>query len=141
MNQILILTLIFLVLLILVPRINKALFQAKPGGVLSPSPTPTPPLTTSSSINISRFTYPHAKILSANSNTLNLESNANTAVITDWYKQQIKNSGMNTTSFIQTNTNGEVLNQLVGAKAEEKIKVSISTTASSQITKIEINLQ
>lgn len=116
------------------PAITQAPLSS-PSPIATPQATPTPQLT-----NLQKFSYPNSKLISSNSGTVILESTDSAAAITTWYKNQIKSTGMKATSFIETNTNGEIFNQLVGADGVEKIKVSISKTSGNQTARIELKL-
>ena len=70
------------------------------------------------------FKYPNSVILE-NSNELVLESDDNPDTITNWYKEKIKNSGMNSKAFVQTKTNDNVLNKLAGASGTREVNVEI----------------
>jgi len=48
--------------------------------------------------------------------------------------------GMNAKSFVQTNTNGNILNKLVSANGETKVSIEISKNGSEAQTKISINI-
>lgn len=97
--------------------------------------TPTP----SSGINISNFIYPGSAILNRSRDELTLQNTDDPQVITNWYKEKIINTGMNTRSFVQTNTNGNILNKLAGAKSGFKIIVEISKKSSEEKVKISVN--
>ena len=58
----------------------------------------------------------------------------------NWYKDKIKALGMNATSFVQTNTNDNVLNKLVAANNSQKVTVEISRSNSSSPTSVSIVL-
>ena len=58
----------------------------------------------------------------------------------DWYKEKIKALGMNTTSFVQTKTNGDVLNKLVGSRGQQKVEVEIIKNNREQEVKIKLNV-
>ena len=85
---------------------------------------------------MSDFQYPRSIIISLNSNFATFESSDDPKKITDWYKNKIKDMGMNTTSFVQTSTNGNVLNKLVGADGNQKVRVEINKHNNSAIVKI-----
>jgi len=82
--------------------------------------------------------YPIAQVISRSENEYILESSDSTQQITDWYKSYIQNNQMNTTSFVTTNTNGNILNKLAGAGNGKEITVEISKQANEVITKIKI---
>jgi len=57
-----------------------------------------------------------------------------------WHKEKITSMGMNAKSFVQTNTNGNILNKLVSANGETKVSIEISKNGSEAQTKISINI-
>lgn len=87
-------------------------------------------------INI--YIYPNAKQKSSSNNVLILESTDEPRQITEWYKKQITKNGMKTKTFIQTKTNDNVLNKLVGTNNTQSITVKITQKNNSSTTKIEI---
>lgn len=119
----------------------------KPGFFLAPkdevSKTPTPPLVTPQTETpapdtLYAFQYPNSRQTETRENALTFESTDSPQFITDWYKEKIKAEGLNTTSFIQTNTNGNVLNKLAGANGSREIQVEI--TKKSDSPKVTITL-
>lgn len=104
-------------------------------------PTPTPmsnnPQITSSD-NHSTWIYPNASIISQANNHLELTTNDSANQVTDWYKNKIKQLGWNTTSFVMTNTNDQVLNKLVGAQNNQQVNVEITKVAGSSTVKISL---
>lgn len=102
--------------------------------IITPTPThePTKPKT------IPRLIYPNARITTESEHGYSLESTDSAEQITDWYKSYIQNNQMNTTSFVTTNTNANVLNKLAGAGNGKEITVEISRQANEAITKIRI---
>lgn len=115
----------FFILLMLTP---KSANQLQTNKLLTP---PTDSINTQTTLpafqsaELESFAYPNAKVISSNSNVLILESNDSANTVTNWYKQQIKTEGMNTTSFVATNTNGNVLNKLLGSNSHKQINVEI----------------
>ena len=119
--------------------------------IQTPIPTPTPisiptsiPSTStpipSSQINMSSFVYPGSIILNQSGDEMTLQSTDDPQAITNWYKEKITGMGMNAKSFVQTNTNGNVLNKLIGAKAGFKVKIQIEKNSSGNITAIKVSL-
>lgn len=82
------------------------------------------------------FKYPNATQVNTGSAPMVLESSDDPGVITNWYKEKFKTEGFSTTSFIQTNTSGSILNSLVGADGKRKISVSISKEENQAKSKI-----
>jgi len=115
------------------------------------TPTPTPsqaptsiPLTStpvpSSQMNMSSFVYPGSTILNQSEKEMTLQSFDDPSNITNWYKEKITSVGMNAKSFVTTNTNGNVLNKLAGAKSGFKISLEISKKDNQEKTEISVNL-
>lgn len=136
----------FIVLLILIPGANQVLLRTN-RPTLPPSATPstktlaTPPLlsgTTNEQTNLKEFNYPNSTPASIDENGLTLKSSDDSTAITDWYKNRIKSLGMNTTTFIDTNTNGNILNKLVGSDGKQQIAVEISKKSNQK--EVGINL-
>lgn len=99
------------------------------------NPTPT---TKPEGNNNNGFIYPGATLKSNSSGNLILESNDSPDTITDWYKNEIKNQGVNVTSFVTTKTNGNVLNKLAGANGEKEINVEIERKEGTSTTLIQV---
>lgn len=97
--------------------------------------TPTPQPNNNNQLNLD-LKYPNSIIISKNSNETTYESTDDPKKITDWYKDKIKSIGMKATSFVQTSTNGDVLNKLVGANSEKQVKVDISKQNNNILVKI-----
>ena len=125
--------------------------QIQKKNIMTPIPTPTPisiptsiPSTStpipSSQINMSSFVYPGSIILNQSGDEMTLQSTDDPQAITNWYKEKITGTGMNAKSFVQTNTNGNVLNKLIGAKAGFKVKIQIEKNSSGNITAIKVSL-
>lgn len=66
------------------------------------------------------------------------ESDDDPGIITNWYKDKIKQQNLNIKTFITTTTNGNVLNKLTGASSNYQINVEISKSAGEQKTHIKI---
>jgi hypothetical protein len=111
----------------------------KPSVTIIPTKTPT----NSQSAEISTYRYPDSTIVSQTSTKLLLESNAPDTKITDWYKSVIKSRGMNVTSFVTTQTNGNVLNKLAAesSTSSEHVEVEISKRESDDIVTITVLLK
>jgi hypothetical protein len=119
--------------------------------LLTPSPTPSPRATTMAQINnsvsnsnatsnndLNQFRYPNGKTISSSSTEIKIESPDSPDKITDWYKEKIKGLGMNTQSFVTTNTNNNVLNSLAAAGNGINIKIEIKKDAGASFTSIKI---
>lgn len=137
------------VVLILVIILLVKMQPAKPlkPEVISPPPSPSPsiqtflktPLPTSSATSgtsLSVFIYPNSQQINISTNRIILESLDSPTAITDWYKDKIKSLGMSATSFVQTSTNDNVLNKLVGSSGNQQVRVEISKPAAALKVKI-----
>lgn len=91
--------------------------------------------TTQTNTNTSDWRYPEAQ---DNGNS-SFTSSQNPTTITNWYKDKIKSLGMNTTSFVTTNTNDNVLNKLAGANGSENVTIEIKKDSSESTTHITIS--
>jgi hypothetical protein len=129
-----------------------------PSPTITPSPTqrealltPSPRATTMAQINnsvsnsnatsnndLNQFRYPNGKTISSSSTEIKIESPDSPDKITDWYKEKIKGLGMNTQSFVTTNTNNNVLNSLAAAGNGINIKIEIKKDAGASFTSIKI---
>lgn len=109
---------------------------------ITPLPTPTPtafiptPQPTFDNQSSFDFKYPNSTIISQNGNEIVYESTDDPKKITDWYKDKINSVGMKATSFVQTSTNGNILNKLVGANANKKVSVEISKQNNNAVVRI-----
>ena len=114
---------------------------------ITPSPTPTsaptpaPTQTQTPLTDIGQFRYPESFIVSSTGTTLSLISSEDTDKITDWYKEKIKNQGMNVKAFVVTKTNDNVLNTLVGADGKREIRVEIKKNSEEQTVRILITVK
>ena len=86
------------------------------------------------------FAYPGASLLENRANTTIYQTGDLPTAVTAWYKGEINRRGMSTTSFIQTSTNDNILNKLVGAKNNATVAVEISRAAADSKTKITVTL-
>ncbi len=112
-----------------------------PTATHKPTFTPSPTIAPGTSGEISSLIYPGSIITSHTGAAFELESTDNAAAITDWYKARIKDRGMNTTSFVQTKTNGNVLNALVATGNRQKISITIKSNELSSTVSIDVSLQ
>lgn len=101
---------------------------SSPPPVFSPLPSPT------STNSAAGWEYPQASFKGGNS----WMSSDLPSKITDWYESKIETAGMNAKSFVQTNTNGNVLNKLVAADGKSTIEIEISRSGSDAQTTITI---
>lgn len=85
-----------------------------------------------------QFLYPNAA--PANSDQTTFISFDDSSIITNWYKEKIKSLGMNTTSFIQTNTNGFIINKLVAKNDQKEVSVEISKKSNQKEVSIFLNV-
>jgi hypothetical protein len=108
----------------------------------SPSPSPTPLVfTNQGQDSLQSWYYPNASSQSSSPGEANLTSTDDSQTITTWYKNKIQGQQMNVTSFIQTNTNNNVLNSLVAANSQQEIRIEIKKSSQENITHISIKLK
>ena len=120
-------------------------------------PTPKPPPETTVDIKVdersdveidivqpeasSEWVYPGANVRSDTSSLIVIDTNDNHQKVTDWYKDKIKSTGGNVTSFVTTAVNGEIKNELEGAGGKVHVEVKIEKSAVSEVTIISINFK
>lgn len=104
---------------------------------VTPTPTIDQPQPTSVSVTANQpssktesteninWQYPNSTLLEKDGQ-LTFQSMDDTTTITNWYKERIKSLGLNATSFVQTKTNGNVLNKMVGSNGQTEIEVEVS---------------
>lgn len=102
--------------------------------------TSTPTKESSEKPSSSNYIYPNATVLSQSENEIHLETSDSTQSVTDWYKNYISENNMNTTSFVTTNTNDNILNRLAGSGNGQKIDVEIQKNSGESTTKVKIIL-
>ncbi len=86
-------------------------------------------------VDLASFQYPGSQTVETSTTMLVLYSNDSPSAITDWYQGQIESRGMNTKSFVKTNSNGSILNKLAGA-GNGAVAIEISAQEGSSPTKI-----
>lgn len=116
-----------------IPNDSPSLIPPTLTPTLSPTPTNTP---INESQSILDFKYPNSSQVSLNGNEMVLESTDDPKIITDWYKDKIKTMNMSVTSFVQTSTNGNILNKLVGSNGNKEVRVEISKQNNNPTVKI-----
>ncbi|KKR81155.1 MAG: hypothetical protein UU73_C0003G0277 [Candidatus Daviesbacteria bacterium GW2011_GWA1_41_61] len=138
--QILIVLILFTLIVISAAYLNQTAGFRKELSPSPVSPTVTPNNQGGSDSNISGLKYPNSRNIINDQNQQAFISFDDPQVITDWYKEKIKALGMNTTSFVQTKTNGDVLNKLVGSRGQQKVEVEIIKNNREQEVKIKLNV-
>ena len=126
----------------LTPASNSA--DAIPTSAPSQSPTLIPSTSTpvpSAQKNISAFVYPGSIILNQSEDKMTLQSTDDPQAITNWYKEKLISLNMKAKSFVTTNTNGNILNKLVGAGNGLKVKIQIEKDNTSSTTAINISIE
>lgn len=63
----------------------------------------------------------------------------NSQTVTNWYKDKIKSLGMKTTAFVQTSTNGNVLNKLAGSSSSTNVTIEIIKKSSENTVYIAVS--
>lgn len=114
----------------------------------NPSPTefqqqlniPSPTKTSNQPQDILSLQYPNSTITGKGESSLFLESRDDHTAITSWYKDKIKSMNMNVKTFVTTNTNGNVLNKLVGANNLTEVNVEITKQSDQSVVKMNITL-
>ena len=86
-------------------------------------PTVTPPRVVE---GLSFWYYPGATVNKEGGTAAELSTADASDTVTEWYKTKIKDKNYSVKTFVQTTTNGKVLNKLVGDNGEEEIRVEIS---------------
>lgn len=117
--------------------INQPTLTPAPTVALTPIPSSVP---SPARPNTNSFIYPGSMKVSGEENNLVLQSSDDPQTITNWYKEKITNMSMSAKSFVQTSTNGNVLNKLAGANSSIKINVEISKKSNEGIVKISVSL-
>lgn len=110
---------------------------------LTPSlqPTQTPSKSpTAQTFNLEGFKYPSSKQISCLENYCLLESGDNPDLITSWYEEKIRSYGFKSKSFVKTNSNGNVLNKLVGAMSHKEVRVEVEKSAGVPKVSIKVSL-
>lgn len=109
----------------------------------TPTPIPTSVPSTSTPIpfsqrNMSSFIFPGSIILNQSGDEMTLQSLDDPISITNWYKEKIISLNMNAKSFVQTNTNGDILNKLVASDGAHKVQVKISKKNNESVVEISV---
>lgn len=99
-----------------------------------PTPTPKPTLATSS------FEYPNSRRIRVEGEIMVLETQDSPQVVTNWYKEKIRQLNMNAKSFVQTTTNGDVLNKLAGSDGKIEVRVEITKKKDQQVVMINVSV-
>lgn len=82
--------------------------------------------------------YPNSESTVSNIDSAFYESTDDPDTITNWYKGKIRSFGMNTKSFVQTKTNGNVLNKLAAANGNREINIEITKKNGEPKVKIKV---
>lgn len=135
---------IFILIMIGLIGLSVIAFQARQSNhfstapVLNTSPSPTKILSnpTVTGEKFTDFYYPDSQQSTPNKNSVILENSDNPKDITDWYKNKIKSLGFKTTSVIETNTNGNILNTLVAVNNSQQVDIEISKNTNQPKTRI-----
>ena len=91
-------------------------------------------------VRLDQFAYSNSSIVSSTDDQLILESFDDPDQITDWYKQRLESRDMNINSFVTTNTNGNINNELVSSDGTVEIRVKIAKSAEEDKASIEVNI-
>ena len=122
---------------------NAALRKAK-APTITPTMTPVPPTSVPTEVpasSLAAYRYPNASVTSQSQNEIDMTSGDAAQTITDWYKNTIAQQGLHTTSFVQTSTNGDILNKLAaGLNGGGQVTVTITKSASSGSVSISVTI-
>lgn len=89
----------------------------------------------------SDFKYPNSSVVDERNEELFLNSTDDPELITNWYKALIKNFNMNIRNFLQTKTNGNVLNKLSAENKKREINVDIAKQSNSREVEIRVRVK
>lgn len=118
------------------PQVTQLPLPTKKTEVIAPTQEPKAlPVTDNS------YVYPNSFNYSKRGNVISFQTNDSAQVVTDWYKDKIISLGFSAQSFVQTNSNDNVLNKLVAANGKKEIRVEISKSLSDQVVKVSVFLQ
>jgi hypothetical protein len=117
-----------------VPTITQPLMTI----TLEPSETKVPSITPIQQNDSAKSViYPNAIHIIETGNTISFQTTDDTDTVSNWYKNLIISFHMNTQTFIKTNTNGNILNKLVGVNGNEKqLRVEISKGSTMSVTSV-----
>jgi hypothetical protein len=133
--------------------ISDATSSQKPMPTSTATPLPIPTITPSirpsitkqiipsdkPSQNHSEWIYPSAAIIKNEQSSILLSSTDNPDSITEWYKNQITSRKLAVTTFVKTNSNGNINNVLAG-NGNLSIKVEITKKSTDQFVLINVSL-
>lgn len=106
--------------------------------------TPTPTTTVvkaekeAASLVLDDLRYPGAEVVRLTADSYQLKSFDDVQVVTDWYKAKINDLQMTVKTFIQTNSNGQISNQLLGSNYEKQVKVTINKNSPAVVITVVI---
>lgn len=112
----------------------------------STTPTPKPQVSIPDNSGDIRGTstpnlqYPNSRNIVNDQNEQTFISFDDPQVVTNWYKEKIKEMGLSAKSFVQTKTNGDVLNKLTGSGNGQKVEVEITKDSNQQEVKIKLHV-
>jgi hypothetical protein len=104
----------------------------------TPTPTPTTKPTNTNSADLNSFRYPGASVNASDAISMHMSSSDGADSITNWYKSKIKESGYNSTAFVVTNTNGNILTKLAASNGHTEIRVEITKSSGDSSTQITV---
>lgn len=103
------------------------------------TPQPSlPPLVNDSTLN--EFKYPNAHLLLSSNNELELESQDDPTMITNWYKNKIQSLNLSANSFVNSSANEKILNKLSASNGNLSVNVEISRESANAKVKIKVKL-
>lgn len=74
------------------------------------------------------FSYPNARLIGQSGQTILLTSPDSVAKIIAWYKAKLEEKNMPQKTYLHTDTNGEIIDQLVGSGRQGDFKVEVVST-------------
>ena len=115
-----------------------------PESTVSPSPiskpTASPTSKSVSSIELNLFWYPGANVILRENNSFTLSSFDNVDKIVEWYQEKLKELKMPAKSLAKTNTNGNVLAKLAGAKSGSEVNIEIKKSEGDALVSIKVDI-
>lgn len=88
--------------------------------------TEVPKAQEASAGDLTGYVYPNAQTLSSSAEKLELKSTDNPDIITQWYKDKLKQNDFSINTSVKTTTNGVVSNKLSASNGQTTYEVSIS---------------
>ena len=124
----------------IIVRDTKSFFDSS-NEALGPTPDSVKPAEDNgNSFSLGRLIYPGSEITRFEGSRIYLKSLDAPDNITGWYKNKISGLGMNIKNFVQTNTNGQIKNQLNGVSSGERVNIEINKNPDKEWVEIIVNI-